>query len=285
MSAPSKKSPSLPCASSPPEPVFRRLRRGGGALPLLWFILTRRLVHWVTMLLLALFLIWFGNRHPEALEELKPPGASRPPAPQGVSDWLQRWQAYLGAATLTMALLVWFGEVHEDWVESRPKLMTSLFMFQGKPAIVCRHVALASPSDLRAWAQQVCAQTAKQRFLDFYPRFHVCRPCLGRLRPRAWDRKTGRGKRVLAWIKGEDVYQHFVIQFHLREWADSNQCWYLNAADPRSTARRLASEAVCELLKTLPEWPELTRAARWTSSAPSAAGAGASEKDREETLT
>jgi hypothetical protein len=164
-----------------------------------------------------------------------------------------------------MALLVWLGEVHEDWVESRPKLMTCLFLFQGRPAIVCRHVDLAGPGDLRAWAQQVCAQAVGARFLDFYPAFHVCRPRLGRLDP---SRTPGWVARLRQTLTGEDLRQHFVIQFHLRpaasnsSWRRPDACHYLNAAASPAAARPIPTAEAERRLQTLPEWAELRRAAK-----------------------
>lgn len=84
-------------------------------------------------------------------------------------SWVDQVQSLVGLLTLVIAIFVWFGELREDWAGKLPCLMSVYFFWDAKPVIVCRHVWLAGEGDLRAWGQQVAAQSAGARFLDFSP--------------------------------------------------------------------------------------------------------------------
>lgn len=99
-------------------------------------------------------------------------------SPSNWVDWWIRVQSSLGIGTLLVALFVWYGEIREDWENSLPKRMSVFFLHKGLPAIVCRYIWLAGESDLRAWGQQVAAQAARERFLNFYPNVKALAPDL-----------------------------------------------------------------------------------------------------------
>lgn len=90
-------------------------------------------------------------------------------SPSGWDEWVNRLQSFLGIGTLFVALFVWYGEIRDDWDKDLPKRMSVFFFHNGHPFIVCRYIWLAGADDLRAWGQQVAAQAAGERFLDFSP--------------------------------------------------------------------------------------------------------------------
>jgi len=131
---------------------------------------TRRLqiiVFAAALVVLLLGLLYFDS--------LRPPWTGQPVSgaassrPEDVPSWLNNIQAVLGAFTLLVASFVWLDELRDDWEEELPNRMSVYFFHAGQPVIVCRHVWLAGADDLRAWGQQVGAQAAGERFLDFSP--------------------------------------------------------------------------------------------------------------------
>lgn len=95
--------------------------------------------------------------------------------------WVSWWinvQSLLGGGTLLVALFVWYQKIRGDWMSSLPKRMSVFFLHKGLPVIICRYVWLASEGDLRAWGQQVAAQSVGERFLSFYPNVNAGAPTL-----------------------------------------------------------------------------------------------------------
>ena len=99
------------------------------------------------------------------------------PAPGNWPDWLQRVQAVFGLLTLGVALLVWHGEVREDWLQSLPKLLSVYFFYDKTPVFVCRQAWLGHEGDIRAMGQSIGQQINNGR-LDFVPYLDVAPPLL-----------------------------------------------------------------------------------------------------------
>lgn len=85
------------------------------------------------------------------------------------------WQAYLDSPvsfmTLFVAVLVWYGEVREQYLHNLPKRMTVSFVYQGKEIMRCNHALLSHEGDMRALAQQIGRQMAGN-LLDLRPMLH-----------------------------------------------------------------------------------------------------------------
>jgi hypothetical protein len=78
-------------------------------------------------------------------------------------DWWGKVSSLLTVAALGVALLVWHGEVRENWEQSLPKLLTAIFVFQEKdghatPVMACVDASLTGESDIRAMGQQIGLQ-------------------------------------------------------------------------------------------------------------------------------
>lgn len=81
-------------------------------------------------------------------------------------------------ATFVVAVLVWWGEVKEDWEEGLPKRLTVVFLFKSLPAMVCEDAMLVAEGDIRAMAQQLGAQIVGDRSLVIDPFLTVKEPQL-----------------------------------------------------------------------------------------------------------
>jgi len=135
------------------------------------------------------------------------------------STWIGWWinvQSLLGGGTLMVALFVWYGEIREEWENRLPKRMSVFFLHDGWPAIVCRYVWLAGEGDLRAWGQQVAAQAAHQRLLNFYPNIKAQPP------------------RLAVWTDGK-ICRHYEVCFDLMDdnavlLQNLGRCIYQNMA-------------------------------------------------------
>ena len=155
----------------------------------------------ILVMVLAILLLGIGAC---IWNELHPPiifnnSTSMPSAsPSNWADWLIRIQAFLGLPTLLVALFVWIGEIREDWENDLPKRMSVFFLHKSRPVIVCRYVWLAGEGDMRAWGQQVAAQAANERFLNFYPNVKALDPELA------------------IWIDGK-ICRHYVVCFELTD--------------------------------------------------------------------
>lgn len=160
-------------------------------------------------------------------------------------DWWIRVQSLLGVGTLIVALFVWYGEIHEDWENRLPKRMSVFFLHKGWPAIVCRYIWLAGEDDLRAWGQQVAAQAACERYLNFSPNLKAQDPTLA------------------VWIDGK-ICMHCVLCFELTDENPflskySGMCRYQNMA---TGSNAVSSIRLADLQSEVPpsvfpfDWPE-----------------------------
>lgn len=148
-------------------------------------------------------------------------------------DWGGRLQLVLGFVTLLVAVSVWCGELREDWEDALPSRMSVHFLHEGLPAIVCRNVWLAGEGDLRAWGQQVAAQAANERWLDFSPAIEARPPTIGLL-------------------PGIGICRHYSVRFHLQKKPPGIRdgcCRYQNLAASTGGVR---DESALEVA-TLPE--------------------------------
>lgn len=68
--------------------------------------------------------------------------------------------------TLGVAVLVWLGELRQDWHEQLPKRLDVVFEFEGKPLLVCLGLPLSGEGDIRQLAQQVGRQMTGGRLLS-----------------------------------------------------------------------------------------------------------------------
>lgn len=112
--------------------------------------------------------------------------------------WLLNAQSLLGVGTLLVAFFVWYGEIREDWENTLPKRMSVFFLHKGLPVIVCRNVWLAGEGDLRAWGQQVAAQSVGEHILHFYPNVKAQDPALA------------------IWVDGK-ICKHYSVCFDLKD--------------------------------------------------------------------
>ncbi len=172
----------------------------------------------IVVMILAILLLGIGAC---VWDELHPPIFNNSTAvpstsPSNWADWVIRIQAFFGLTTLLVALFVWIGEIREDWENRLPKRMSVFFLHKGWPVIVCRYIWLAGQDDLRAWGQQVAAQAAEQRFLNFYPNV------------------TAQHPELAIWIDGM-ICKHYVVCFELTDQNPfltrySGMCRYQNVA-------------------------------------------------------
>ncbi|MEZ4919758.1 MAG: hypothetical protein R2792_11715 [Saprospiraceae bacterium] len=89
----------------------------------------------------------------------------------------------ISMVTLLFAIFLWFSSVriafemqNEKLLTSLPKRLTIKFLFEGKIVMECRQAMLTDPSDIRAWGQQVGAQLALGRKLNFFPLLNILMP-------------------------------------------------------------------------------------------------------------
>jgi hypothetical protein len=154
-------------------------------------------------------------------------------APTNWADWVSRLQSLLGVGTLLVALFVWYGEIRDDWENDLPRRMSVFFFHAERPVIVCRHVWLAGADDLRAWGQQVAAQAAGERFLDFSPEIEARGP-------------------ELRTTPGGTVCRHYAVCFRLTRLSPALSshpliCRYQNLVAADTAVRDEPVEAVAAL--------------------------------------
>ncbi|GIW95261.1 MAG: hypothetical protein KatS3mg110_3302 [Pirellulaceae bacterium] len=97
--------------------------------------------------------------------------------------WWTPTEALLSLLTLAVAVLIWLGELREEWERNLPKRLEVVYFFEGRPVMVCRDCMLVSESDIRAWAQQLGAQLCQQPVLQFVPEMLLVPPRLVFHRP------------------------------------------------------------------------------------------------------
>ena len=93
---------------------------------------------------------------------------------EGHTAWWTYVEPIIGILTLSLATIIWVGQIDDRWKNSLPKELTVLFTFNDKALIRCERAYLASEADIRAWAQQlgrqiVAEQAGKSEDLVFYP--------------------------------------------------------------------------------------------------------------------
>jgi hypothetical protein len=83
----------------------------------------------------------------------------------GVWEWID---PALTLGTLSVALLVWFGEISQDWERQLPQQLTVEFHYQGRTVFLCERAPLID-EEPRAWAQQIGLQMNGNEKLSFWP--------------------------------------------------------------------------------------------------------------------
>jgi hypothetical protein len=248
-SNPTQVHPENPCATTPApagqppasadlkrEPSLAPLGRRQKVIHLGRYALRE---HWVqigTMILAVLALavgvsVWDVLSIPHA----DPAGAGAAALrPAHWAEWISRLQSFLGIGTLMVALFMWYGEVEERWEEALPNRLSVYFLRQDrKPAIVCRHVVLLSPADLRAWSQQVASQAAGKEQLDF-----------------AVDLPDRPAEPTLA--PDGSVCRHYQLRFRLKKVPkalekEPDTCLYQNLLAANPDVQRVSSKDVADL--------------------------------------
>ncbi|MDZ4778776.1 MAG: hypothetical protein SGJ19_00820 [Planctomycetia bacterium] len=97
--------------------------------------------------------------------------------------WLAWWQwmdAVFGVATLAVALIVWWGELTENWEHNLPKRLRVVFLFDNQPVLVCEDAPLITETDIRAMAQQIGKQMNDNKELSLRPFFEPLLPIIDR---------------------------------------------------------------------------------------------------------
>lgn len=85
-------------------------------------------------------------------------------------DVLKPWSEYvdpfIGMATLLVAILVWFGELRQEWRDNMSSRLTVRFHCDGQPVMRCELAHLTSEADIRNLAQQIGQQMNKNQRLN-----------------------------------------------------------------------------------------------------------------------
>lgn len=151
------------------------------------------------------------------------------------SNWAEafgRAQSYISVGTLIVALLVWYGKLLDEWENSLPKRMSVFFFKDGRPAIVCRYVWLAGAEDLRAWGQQVAAQSVSSQS--------------GKIERLEFSPDVESLPASLEVMPDGKVFKHHPVFFKLINMPsvirDSGMCLYQNMASSDKSVRHVSSE-------------------------------------------
>lgn len=113
--------------------------------------------------------------------------------------WTDVVDPLLSMALLLVAIALWFGEFHKDWMQSLPCLFTVAFSYDGKEVMRCEYADLASESDMRGLGQNIGTQMANVSSLKF----------------KAAAIKQSGGN-PMVYDNGA-VYRHFMIHFELTQ--------------------------------------------------------------------
>lgn len=113
--------------------------------------------------------------------------------------WEKKLNTVFSAATLLVALAVWFGETHQDWMASLPCKLTAIFIFDDQEVMRCNKAELFSEADIRALGQQLGLQMNNNNQLKMKS------PAI--LKTGGVQEKDVNGK----------LYRHWSIQFTLLE--------------------------------------------------------------------
>lgn len=119
-------------------------------------------------------------------------------------DW-SFYDVFLTIGTFVTALLVWMGELRQDWENTLPKRLNVCFLHP-RPAgesrdyiaIVCVEAYLSGEGDIRQWSQTIAKQTAESTDgeLIFLPKI---------------DEHPG----VVVGVPGTQPYKLYEVVFHL----------------------------------------------------------------------
>ncbi len=75
-----------------------------------------------------------------------------------MGTWGDFVEPFIGIATLVVAGMVWWGELAEDWIDSLPKRLHAVFVFEDEVVMRCNYAKLSSESDIRQLGQQIGSQ-------------------------------------------------------------------------------------------------------------------------------
>ncbi len=85
-----------------------------------------------------------------------------------VFQWIT-WDILITISTLTVGVVIFFGESTDHWEMRLPKRLTVFFQYGGKTRMVCYLAPLAHEGDVRNWGMQIGAQMSGSRDLVFTP--------------------------------------------------------------------------------------------------------------------
>ena len=197
----------------------------------------------------------------------QPPATLFAPADlsKNLTEWFSRIQDLVGFLTLGVAVVVWHGELREDWEQSLPKQM-SVFLFgsapktqSSRPVIVSRNVWLAGEDDLRQWGMQVASQ-AVTTFVT------VSNP--GQLRFDFGPDIFAEEGQILLDSAGR-AHKHYTIRFNLTRLPDpllelvqdpnSPNCLYQNLATKPTELLLVPVEQIEIALREQPDWTDANK--------------------------
>ncbi len=109
----------------------------------------------ITLIVLILFWVDYGSKWTFA-DELK-------------NRWNTDIDQVVSFATLMVALLVWYGEIVENWKQTLPKRLTVKFNSEsGQLLLLCEKAVLSHEADIRNLGQQIGSQMCENdRKLEF----------------------------------------------------------------------------------------------------------------------
>ncbi len=81
--------------------------------------------------------------------------------------WTPILEHYVAFGTFIVAFAAWFSNVKRDWKEKLPKRLSVKFIYNNKTVMQCDYAYLSGESDIRQMGQQMGAQIAADRQLNF----------------------------------------------------------------------------------------------------------------------
>lgn len=89
-----------------------------------------------------------------------------------LDNWFSNWlDPIFGIGTFIIAALVWIASQIQNWKKSLPMKLDVHFIKDKKFILTCYNANLIGDDDIRAMAQQIGAQMAEERNLNFWPIF------------------------------------------------------------------------------------------------------------------
>lgn len=101
---------------------------------------------WAILIVIGIFMLFYENYPPARPESIEAPH---------VWEWFERMFAYI---TFLVALLLWWGQKHAEWIDYLPNRLTVSFFFDGQEVMRCEKAILSNESDIRALSQTIGAQ-------------------------------------------------------------------------------------------------------------------------------